>query len=98
MTGRDIDAEEAISIGLANRLVSDEHLLEETMTFAKQLAQGPTIAIGLTKQLLYKGMEASLEDVLEAEAVSQEQAGKSSDFLEGIQAFAQKRPPQFRGK
>ncbi|SFJ89619.1 enoyl-CoA hydratase/isomerase family protein [Thermoflavimicrobium dichotomicum] len=98
MTGRDVEAEEAIQIGLANRLVPEEKLLEETMAFARKLAQGPAVAIGLTKQAIYRGMEVSLEDALEFEAVVQERAGKTRDFLEGLSAFAQKRPPRFEGK
>lgn len=98
MTGRDVHAEEALSIGLANRIVESEVLLKETISFASELAQGPTKAIGLTKKLLYKGMEGTLEDALECEACAQEEAGKTQDFLEGITAFSQKRKPVFQGR
>lgn len=98
MTGRDVKADEAIAIGLANRVVEQENLLSETIAFAKELGQGPTRAIALTKQAIYKGMEGSLEQALEFEACIQEEAGKTFDFLEGISAFSQKRKPVFQGR
>jgi 2-(1,2-epoxy-1,2-dihydrophenyl)acetyl-CoA isomerase len=98
MTGRDVVAEEAVSIGLANRIIPKEQLMEETMAFAKELAEGPTVAIGLIKKAIYRGMEADLEEVLEMEAQFQEKAGRTLDFLEGVQAFVEKRKPNYQGK
>ncbi|WP_124728115.1 enoyl-CoA hydratase-related protein [Staphylospora marina] len=98
MTGRDVGAEEAVSIGLANRVIPGEQLMDETLEFAKKLAEGPTVALGLIKKAMYRGAEASLEEILEMEAEFQEQAGRTEDYLEGVRAFTEKRKPVYRGR
>jgi 2-(1,2-epoxy-1,2-dihydrophenyl)acetyl-CoA isomerase len=98
LTGRDVEAQEAVQIGLADRVVPHDQLEEEAFRWARQLAQGPTKAYSLTKRALFYGMEHSWEEALEYEAQMQEIAGKTEDFREGVTAFAEKRKPQFRGK
>lgn len=98
LSGRDVEAEEAVQIGMANRLVSHERLEDETLNWAKQLAQGPTKTMGLIKRSLNKAMDSDLDEALEYEACMQEIAGKSEDFQEGIRSFAEKRAPRFSGK
>ncbi|SMO70829.1 enoyl-CoA hydratase-related protein [Melghirimyces algeriensis] len=98
MTGRDIQAEEAVQIGLANRLVPHDQLEEESVQFAEKLAQAPTKALGLTKRALYKSMDVGLDEALEYEAYMQEIAGKTEDFQEGVHAFIEKRTPRFQGR
>ncbi|MFC4076274.1 enoyl-CoA hydratase/isomerase family protein [Salinithrix halophila] len=98
ITGRDVEAEEAVQIGLANRLVPHEHLQEESLRFVKKLAQGPTRAIGLIKRSLYRGIDTDVEGALEYEAQLQEIAGGTEDFREGIRSFMEKRPPRYQGR
>jgi 2-(1,2-epoxy-1,2-dihydrophenyl)acetyl-CoA isomerase len=97
-TGREVSAAEALQYGMVNRVVAPDALEAETVAFANQLAQGPTFAIGLTKKLINEGLEKPLPEVLEMEADAQHHAGKSYDFREGVAAFLEKRPSQFKGK
>lgn len=97
-TGEQTKAEEALRLGLVNRVVPADQLMEETLALARRLAQGPTFAIGRSKQILSRALDSDLPTVLELEAEGQEAASKSEDFVEGISAFLEKRKPAFRGK
>lgn len=92
-----IDADEALRLGLVNRVFAPDTLLSETTAFARRLAAGPTLAYGLTKQLMHSNAVASLPQALENEARMQAVAGRSHDFREGVTAFVQKRQPEYRG-
>ena len=93
-----IDAQEALRIGLVNRVVPADQLEQETLKLAERLAQGPTVAYGLAKTGLYQGLGMSLEDVLNMEARNQAIAARSPDRAEGVAAFREKRPPRFTGR
>jgi 2-(1,2-epoxy-1,2-dihydrophenyl)acetyl-CoA isomerase len=93
-----INAEEALRLGIVNRVFDPEVLLDETMAFAKRLAEGPTLAYQLTKQAIHANTHASLAEALEREAVLQDIAGRSHDFREGVRAFAEKRSPKYEGR
>jgi 2-(1,2-epoxy-1,2-dihydrophenyl)acetyl-CoA isomerase len=93
-----IDAQEALRIGLVNRVVPAEQLEQETHKLAERLAQGPTVAYGLAKTGLYQGLGMPLEDVLNMEARNQAIAARTPDRAEGVAAFREKRPPRFTGR
>ena len=67
-------------------------------TFAKRLASGPTVAIGLAKQGIHRGLESGLDAVLEYEALAQSIIRTTGDAFEAISAFLEKREPDFQGK
>ena len=97
-TGRDISAEEAERVGLVNRVVSPDQLEAETATLARTLAQAPTKAIGLIKRTLNKSLASDLDTILEYEARIQQIASETEDHREGLRAFLEKRPAQFKGR
>lgn len=97
VSGRSIAAPEAEALGLVTRVVEDADLAAETDALAAELAAGPTAAIGLTKQLIGRSLESSLDDQLDEEARLQAIAAAGDDFAEGVAAFLEKRPPRFTG-
>lgn len=96
--GERIPANEAKEIGLVTDVVSPESLIEETQAFAEKLANKPTKAIGILKRYLYKSFETPLEEMLDFEAYGQKAAGQTKDYKEGVQAFLEKRNPEYTGQ
>jgi 2-(1,2-epoxy-1,2-dihydrophenyl)acetyl-CoA isomerase len=97
LTSRRVSAEEAAQIGLVNRVVPADTLSTEAKTLAASLANGPALAIALTKRALLEGARSSLTEVLSLEAELQGQCIVSEDFREGVQAFLEKREAHFAG-
>ena len=98
ITADKVPAETALAWGMVNRVVPAAQLMETVTAWAKPLAAGPTLAFGLTKRAMNKAWQTDLTEALTYEAHLQEIAGRSHDSGEGVQAFLQKREPQFRGE
>ena len=96
--GNDLGAEDAQRLGLVSRVVPPEQLVPTAREWAERLAKGPTFAIGMSKRLLNRSLESSLETALEEEALAQMLVTQSEDTREGMMAFMERRQPQFKGK
>jgi 2-(1,2-epoxy-1,2-dihydrophenyl)acetyl-CoA isomerase len=98
LTNRRLSAEEAVAEGIATRVVPDDQLADEALALARSLAAGPTGALGAAKRLLRESIGRDLEAQLALETESLARAANSADSREGIAAFLEKRPADFRGQ
>jgi 2-(1,2-epoxy-1,2-dihydrophenyl)acetyl-CoA isomerase len=98
MLGEGCTGAEAVDLGLAYRCLEPEQLDAEASALAARLAAGPTRALGLSKRLLNASFETDLADALEREAAYQSLATTSSDLVEGMAAFRERRDPGFTGR
>ena len=96
--GSKVTAEEALKLGMVNKVVAPEELDAAVAELAARFAASPTKAIGLMKKMLNKSFNSSLDEMLDYEAYCQKIAGSSEDYKEGVKAFNEKRKPQFTGK
>jgi 2-(1,2-epoxy-1,2-dihydrophenyl)acetyl-CoA isomerase len=97
MTGERLSAEDAERWGLIWKCVDDADLKGESERLALQLASGPTRSLGLIKQAMYSSANNHLSAQLDLERDLQREAGKGSDYREGVAAFLEKRKPKFTG-
>lgn len=98
LTAETINAEEALAIGLVNKVVSAESLASEVEALAKTIASKAPIALRYAKEAINKGLDLTLDQGLHLEADLYFILHTTADRTEGIKAFLQKRPPQFRGQ
>ena len=97
-TADPVDAATAEGIGLVNRVVPADKLMDEAHALAQRLASAAPVALALAKRALNRTFEMNLEQALDYEAQLQSIAGRSVDHPEGVSAFVEKRPPKFRGE
>lgn len=93
-----VDAPSALQLGLVNRVVPADRLIEEAGALARRLAEGPTLAYGLTKRAMNRASTMAFHEALEYEAMLQDVAGRSADHVEGVRAFIENRPARFEGR
>lgn len=98
LLGEKLPAETALEWGLVNRVVEDAKLMETALEFARKLATGPTVALSLARQQIWAACDDDFGAALHGERIAQRTAGRSEDFREGVTAFLQKRPAEFKGK
>ena len=95
--GDDVPADEALRLGLVNRVVPAAELRDRAREWAARLASGPTVAIALTKRLVNSALESERGEAFRAEALAVEINVQSTDGSEGVRAFVERRPAEFVG-
>ncbi len=99
LTGDIIVAAEAAAIGLVNKVVPQETLMEEALSMAGKIAKNAPLAVSYSKEAIVKGMEsADMDEAIEIEAKLFGKCFGTADQKEGMGAFLEKKKPQFRGK
>ncbi len=98
MLGEKLKAKECLRIGLANRVVGAEDLMTETRSIARSLAEGPGLALSMTKRMLVNERNMDLDSAIEQEAQAQALLLGCADHREFYQAWKEKRDPRFTGR
>jgi enoyl-CoA hydratase/carnithine racemase len=97
-TSRAVDAREAERIGLINKVVPSDSLIDESMATARDIAANAPIPMGMVKRAIYLAERADMETMLEYEGLAQPITMGTADLLEGLTAVKERRPPTFEGK
>ena len=98
LSGRDLDADECLRIGLATAVFDDAEFAANAAAYAERFAAGPPVAFALSKRLLASSAAATLEEHLERELTDIKTCFASEDVAEALRAFGAKRAPVFRGR
>jgi 2-(1,2-epoxy-1,2-dihydrophenyl)acetyl-CoA isomerase len=97
-TADPVDAAQALALGIANRVVPDGELEDETMALARRIAAGPRVALAYMKRNMNAAESGTLKDLLDLEAWHHTRTGFTEDHREAARAFVDKRPPVFKGR
>jgi enoyl-CoA hydratase/carnithine racemase len=98
LTGKRIDAQEALRLGLVEQVVPHEQLMQTVDALALTISSRAPLAVKYAKEAVVRGQELSLEEGLRVEAELYTLLRTTEDRMEGAQAFKEKRPPRFRGR
>jgi 2-(1,2-epoxy-1,2-dihydrophenyl)acetyl-CoA isomerase len=97
-TGRIIESDECHREGLIDELVGEGDDLSAALTYAKELANGPSVAVDLARRFVHKALTSTLDEMLDYEAVAATLSSHTADAREGTSAFVEKRRPKFQGR
>ena len=97
-TGRILEADECHREGLIDELVENGEALPRALSYAKDLARGPSVAVDLARRFIHKSLTSTLDEMLDYEAVASTMSAHTEDAREGTAAFVEKRKPVFKGR
>ena len=98
LTGRRLNAAEAFSFGVVNRLAPEGRLVETAFSLAEAIVENAPVAVSTAKHAIDEGLSLDLDEALKLELQKYERVLATEDRLEGLRAFAEKRPPKFQGR
>ena len=97
-TGKVLDAEDCLRLGIVNQVVEHGVLMEQTLDLARQIAAGPTYSMSLIKRLVQRSLHVDFAESLRLAGPAQDIARRTHDHKEGVRAFIEKRQPKYRGR
>jgi len=95
LTGDPVPAEEALRLGMVNRVYSPEELPEQALAWARRLARGPVKSMGIARKTFYEAQQLNLRDTLDLESRRQARLMTQPNFVNAVLAFLRKKKPTF---